>query len=231
MKVVVIEPNRIIIRDVHFCLKVRWPDVALLSTGEGQKGLEVIETETPDLVILSSHLPDTDTGDLIANIRRFSQVPLIVLTQEQSDMDRVRFLEAGADDCITTPFSPIELLTKVRVLLRRTWGQGFNFREQQPITIGDRVTINTGTREVMVSDKPVRLTPTEFRVLLELVKSQGRVVSNEMLLERAWGADYVSDVGFVKRYVYRLRQKLEVGTNKPIIISERGIGYRLLQSD
>lgn len=231
MKVLVITDNRMLTRDVHFCLKVRWPDVVVLSIGEGQKGIEMVEAEAPDLIILGSNLTDMDMAEVITRIRDFSHVPLIVLAQDQSDMDKVRFLEAGADDCINTPFSPIELLTKVRVLLRRTWGLGFNFKEEQPFSVGDRLTINAGTREVLVADKPVRLTPIEYRVLLELVRNQGRIVSHEVLLERVWGTEYISDIGFVKRYVYRLRQKLEAGSSKPLIISERGIGYRLVRGD
>ena len=229
MRVVVVGINRIVVRDVDFCLRVRWPDVTVLMVAEGQKGLEMIEAETPDLVMVGSVLPDADTGELITSIREFSQTPLIVLMQEQDEMSKVRFLEAGADDCIGTPFSPIELIIKVKVLLRRTGGLGFNLREQQPIALGDSVTMNTDTREVMVAGKHVKLTPIEFRVLSELAKSRGRVVSHGMLLERAWGAEYVSDVGFIKRYVYRLRQKLDYKSSTPLIISERGIGYRLAQ--
>ncbi len=231
MKVLVIEPNQMVVRDVHFCLKVRWSDAVVLSSGEGQEGIEMVEAETPDMVIVGPNLPDTDTAELITKIREFSHVPLIVLAQGQSDMDKVRCLEAGADDCINTPFSPIELLTKVKVLLRRTWGLGFNFKEEHPLSVGDRLTVNAGTREVLLADKPVKLTPIEYRVLLELVRNEGRVVSHEVLLERVWGSEYVNDVGFVKRYVYRLRQKLEDNKGKALIISERGIGYRLLRSD
>ncbi|MBI2859729.1 MAG: response regulator transcription factor [Chloroflexi bacterium] len=231
MKVLVLESNPIATRDVHFCLKVRWPDVVVLNTKEGQRAIDLVETESPDLVIAASKLPDMDTGDFISRVRNFSDVPLIVLAQGESDMDRVRFLEAGADDCISLPFSPIELLTKVRVLLRRTWGLGFNMRNEQPFSVGDRLTINAGTREVTVEDRPVRLTPIEYRVLLELARNQGKVVSHEMLLERAWGNEYISEVGFTKRYVYRLRQKLENGAAKPLIVSERGVGYRLVRAD
>lgn len=228
MKVLIIDPNRISVRDIHFCLKVRWSDVMVLSIAEGQKGIEMTESKSPDLVVVGPSLPDMETSELITKIRRFSHVPLIVLAQEQSDMDKVRFLEAGADDCINTPFSPIELLTKVRVLLRRTWGLGYNYEEDQLFSIGG-LTVNAGTREVRVDDKPVKLTPIEFRLLLELIRNDGRVVIHEALLERVWGCEYVDDVGFLKRYVYRLRRKLE-DRGKPLILSERGVGYRLLKS-
>ena len=228
MKVLVISDNRMSTRDVHFCLKVRWPDVVMLSTGEGQEGIESVEAESPDLVIIGPTLPDGDIAELITRIREFSHVPLIVLAHEQSEMDKVRCLEGGADDCINTPFSPIELLTKVRVLLRRTWGLGFNLKEEQPFSVGDGLTINAGTREVLVADKSVRLTPIEYRLLLELARSQGRVVPHQVLLQRVWGNEYGDDIGFLKRYVYRLRQKLQLGNNKDLVRSERGIGYKLV---
>jgi two-component system, OmpR family, KDP operon response regulator KdpE len=231
MKVLVIEGNLRVIRDVQFCLKVRWPDVVMVSIGEGQKGIEMVETETPDLVIVGSTLPDMDTAELITVIREFSDVLLIVLAEGQSDMEKVRCLESGADDYINTPFSPMELLAKVRVLLRRTWGLGFNSREERPLLVGDKLSINAGTREVLLADRPVRLTPIEYRILLELARNRGRIVSHELLLQRVWGTEYASDVGFVKRYVYRLRQKLEADNGKQLIISERGIGYRLGQYD
>ncbi len=231
MKVIVISDNRMVTRDIHFCLKVRWSNVVVHSVAEGQKGIEMVETEIPDLVIVSSDVTDMDMAELITRIREFSHVPLIVLSEGHSDMDRVRCLEAGADDCVNMPFSPIELLTKVIVLLRRTWGLGFNFKEEQPISVGDRLTINASTREVLLLDKPVRLTPIEYRILLELVRNQGRIVSHEVLLGRVWGSEYSTEVGFVKRYVYRLRQKLEPNGGKPLIISERGVGYRMVRSE
>ena len=229
MKVLIIEDNRRVIRDVQFCLQVRWPDMMIISTGEGQKGIELVDDEAPDLVIVDSTLPDIDTAELITTIREFSDVLLIVLADGQEDMDKVRCLEAGADDYINTPFSPMELLAKVKVLLRRTWGSGFNSREERPLLIGDRLSINAKTREVLLSDIPVRLTPTEYRILLELARNRGRIVSHEALLQRVWGNEYTNDIGFVKRYVYRLRQKLETGHDKSLIISERGIGYKLSQ--
>ena len=120
MKVLVIEDNQQVIRDLAFCLQVRYPEVIIVSVAEGQKGIEMVEDESPDLVMVDSSLPDIDTLDLVSNIREFSDVPLIILSEAETDMDRARGLEAGADEFVTTPFSHIEFLARVRALLRRT---------------------------------------------------------------------------------------------------------------
>ncbi len=229
MKVLVIENDRGVVRNLHFCLQIRWPDVVVVSTGGSEKGIEMVETELPDLVVVGSTVPLVDTAELIARIREFSDAPLIVLAAGQDDTNKAWCLEAGADDYISANFSPIELLAKVRVLLRRIWGLGTNLHQELPLSIGDGLSINMSTREVLMSDRQVKLTPIEYRLLLELAKNQGRVVSHKVLLERVWGTDYADDVEFVKRYVYRLRQKLEPHVGKPLVMSVRGIGYRLLR--
>lgn len=229
MKVLAIEDDRGVVRNLRFCLQIRWPDVVVVSTGEPEKGIGMVETELPDLVVVGSTVPLFDTARLIARIREFSDAPLIVLASGQNDTNNAWCLEAGADDYISAQFSPIELLAKVRVLLRRVWGLGSNVNQELPLSIGDGLSINTSTREVLMADRQVKLTPIEYRLLLELAKNQGRVVSHKVLLERVWGADYADDIEFVKRYVYRLRQKLEPHAGKPLVTSVRGIGYRLLR--
>jgi two-component system KDP operon response regulator KdpE len=227
MKVILVENDRMVINDVQFCLQVRWPEAAIVAIGEGQKGIDLVELETPDLVLVGSNLSDIDIAGFITSIREFSDVPIIVLAKSMSDMDKVRCLEAGADDYINTPISPMELLAKVRVLLRRIWGIGYTSKEEHTISIGDKLVVNPNTREVQLADRPIRLTATEYRLLLELVRNRGRVVSNEILVQRVWGSEYAHDIGFIKRYVYRLRQKLDDRNGQPLIVSSRGIGYRI----
>jgi len=225
LKVLVIEDNQQVVRDISFCLQVRYSEVLIVSVAEGSKGIEMVETESPDLVMVDSSLPDIDTLDLVGKVREFSDVPIIVLSERETDMDIARALEAGADEYITKPFSPIELLARIGALFRRT--KGFGFKPERVLSLGNNLTINFSTREVFVSGKRVGLTPIEYRLLSELVRNEGRVLSHNTLLEKAWGLGYTDDPDFVKKYVYRLRQKLEHDAQEPqMILTERGIGYR-----
>jgi len=188
----------------------------------------MIETESPDLVMLDSSLPNIDTLDLISEIREFSDVPLIVLSEVETGMERARELEAGADEYVNKPFSPIELLAKVRALLRRI--QGLGFKPEHSVSIGEELTINFGTREIFLSDKRVKLTPIEYHLLSELVRNNGKVLTHRTLLERVWGSEYSNEHSFVKKYIYRLRSKLEPDASKPqMLLTERGIGYRFVK--
>ena len=229
MKVLVVENNQQAVRDISFCLQVRYPEVIVVSVADGQKGIEMVETESPDLVVLDSTLPDTDTLGMVSKIREFSDVPLMILYEAETDMDRAKGLEAGADGYVIKPFSPIELLARVRALLRRT--QGIGFKPERVVTIDGKLTINFTTREVFLSDKRINLTPTEYQLLSELVSNSGRVLSHDTLLKKVWGPEYDPDYSFIKTYIYRLRSKLETDAKKPqMLLTERGIGYRFAKS-
>ena len=228
MKVLVIENNQQVVRDVSFCLQVRYPEVSVVSVAEGQKGIEMVETESPDLVMVDSSLPDTDTLGLVGKIREFSDVPLIILCEAETDMDRAKGLEAGADEYVAKPFSPIELLARVRALLRRT--QGVGFKPERSVSIGSELTIDFTTNEVFLSGKRVKLTPIEYNLLTELVRNNGKVLTHDSLLEKVWGSEYTTEYSFVKKYIYRLRSKLERDASKPqMLITERGIGYKFVK--
>lgn len=225
MKVLVVEDNQQVVRDVSFCLNVRYPDVTVLSVNEGARGIELVETESPDLVMVASSLPDMETLEVVSKIREFSDVPLIVLSEGETDLERAKVLEIGADEYITKPFSPIELLAKVRALLRRV--QGLGFKSERLVSIGNEIAINFATRELFISGKRVNLTPTEYHLLSELVRNEGKVITHNVLLEKVWGSEYINDPSFVKKYVYRLRAKIEPdATNPQMLITERGIGYK-----
>lgn len=227
MKVLVIEDNKQVLRDVTLCLQVRYPEVILVSAANGQKGMELIEKEVPDLVLLDSSLPDIDTLDLVNKIREFSDVPLVILSDVGTDMDGARYLEAGADNYVPKPLSPIYFLAKIRALLRRAQGTGF--KRDHFISAGN-LSINTGTQEVFRSGKRVKLTPIEYQLFSELVRNDGRVLTHGVLLEKVWGSEYEKVDGFIKKYIYRLRSKLESDASKPqMILTERGIGYRFVK--
>jgi len=228
VKVLVIEENQRVVRDISLCLQVRYPEVIVISVAAGLKGIEMIETESPDLVMAGSSLPDIDTLDLVSKIREFSDVPLAILAEAETDMDRARGLEAGADEYVTKPFSPIELLARVKALLRRTHGLGF--KPKHLVSIGDELTINFTTHEVSRLGERVKLTPIEYHLLSELVRNEGRVLSHRALLEKVWGSEYTSDSGFVKKYIYRLRSKLESNASDPqMLLTERGVGYKFIR--
>jgi len=229
LKVLLIDDSQQVVRDISSCLRVRYPDVIIISIGEGRKGIEMVETESPDLVMVDSSLPNVDVLDLVSKIREFSDVPLIILFEGATDMDRARGLEMGADEYINKPFSPIELLARVKALLRRT--QGFGFKPERFISIGGELTINNDTHEVLLSaGKRVKLTPIEYHLLLELVRNNGRVLTHSNLVEKVWRSEDTCDYSYVKKYIYRLRSKLETDAGKPqMLLTERGIGYKFVR--
>ena len=227
LKTLVIEDDQQVIRDITFCLQVRYPDVVVVSVGEGLSGIEMVETEAPDLVLVEASLPDVDSLELVGRIREFSDVPLIVLSESETDLDRARGLEVGVDEYVSKPFSPIEFLARVKALLRRADGVGF--RPEHTVSFGDGLAINFTTHEVFLCGEHLNLTPTEYRLLSELMRNEGRVLTHRTLLDRVWGPEYDGDSSFTKRYIYRLRQKLHDDSANPRIIrTERGLGYRFV---
>ena len=228
MKPLVIEESEQVVKDISFCLQVRYPDVNVIAVSRGQEGIELVEDASPDLVIVDSSLSDITTLDLVSKIREFSDVALIVISEEQDAFERAKELEMGADEYIIKPFSPIEFLAKIRALLRRIDGNGF--KPQRLVTIGNELAINFATQEAFLSGNRLKLTPTEFQLLSELVRNEGKVLTHGILLEKVWGSEYVDDAGSVKKYVHRLRSKIEPDVSNPqMIITERGIGYRFVK--
>jgi len=230
LKVLIIEDDSLIVRDISLCLHMSYPDVSIVETDHGLRGLGMVETESPDLVMVDDSLPDIVTLELVSKIRDFSDVPLIILSEGATDIETARGLEAGADEYIPKPFSPIELLARVKALLRRTKGL---FSKQECVCCsGNTLTTNYNTHEVFVSGKHVKLTPIEFRLLTELVRNEGRVLSLNFLLEKVWCSECADDPSFIKKYIYRLREKLEPDRQEPqMLITERGLGYRFAKID
>jgi DNA-binding response OmpR family regulator len=226
VKVVLLENDERTIRDLCFCLEVRYPQVNCAVANSLENTHRTIKTEPPELIILDASFPSINILDLINEVRHYSEAPLIVLSEGGTDMDRAVYLEAGADDFIVKPFSPIELLARVRALMRRSTGLGF--KPDHALSVGD-LTINFNTHEVSLQGRPVKLTPTEFYLLSELVRNEGKVMTNDALVQKVWGTEYESDDSNVKRYIYRLRSKIESDASKPrMLLTERGIGYKFI---
>jgi DNA-binding response OmpR family regulator len=228
LKVIVIDDSPEIIEVVSLCFQLRWSGAALLSAPTGTQGLELIEAENPDIVILDIGLPDMEGFEVLKEIRRFSSVPVIMLTVRKEDTDVARGLEMGADDYITKPFSHIELVARVQAVLRRTQGTAV-MGEERPYISG-KIMVDYNSNEVTVDDKPVKLTSTEYKLLQMLIRNEGRLVTHENLLSRVWGDNYSDARDLLRVHIQHLRQKLGDSVESPkIIVTEHGMGYRFVK--
>ena len=210
---------------ISTCFEMRWPDSVIISTGEGNKGVELVETESPDVVLLDIGLPDIDGFAVLHQIRFFSDVPIIIETVEEQEVERVRGLEMGADDYIAKPFSYMELLARVKAVLRRS--QVFGFTESETRFVSGDLTIDFATREVRLRDEVVRFTPTEYKILHILVRNRGQVVTQRKLMLEVWGEDYIESTDYLRGYIRRLRDKLRDDPPR-MILTEHGLGYRFV---
>lgn len=191
-----------------------------------QRGLIDAGTRQPDLVILDLGLPDGDGIDFIKDVRRWSNVPIIVLSARVSEVEKIRALDAGADDYLTKPFGIGELQARVRATLRRQRQPGIDL--SGIVQFGD-VKIDMQARLVTKADEVVHLTPTEFRLLNVLVNSAGRVVTNPQLLREVWGPSHGENGHYLRIYMRYLRQKLEDDPTQPkYLLTETAVGYRLM---
>jgi two-component system KDP operon response regulator KdpE len=177
--------------------------------------------------LLDVMMPDLDGFETLEMVREVSTVPVIMLTAKGDVEDRVRGLELGADDYISKPFSPAELSSRVKAVLRRTEMPGETLHE--PIEVDDRLKIDFDRREIWVEGELVKLRPTEYRLLYHLVKNAGWVVPHEQLLAKVWGYEYRDETHYLRLYINYLRQKLEEDPSNPrYILTERGVGYRFI---
>lgn len=227
MKVLVIEDSPDIVDAVSMCFELRWPDSEVIHTDKGYRGITMVKDNLPDVVILDLGLPDLDGLEVLKKIRSFSNVPVAILTVRDAEVDKVRGLELGADDYITKPFSHMELLARVKAILRRS--QMPEHRTRQKIFRSSNLVIDFVSRTVTVNKQPVRLTPTEYNLLYYLVLNPNTILTRQALLEKVWGEEYTDSPEYLKVYIQRLRNKIEEDPSNPqLIISERGIGYKFV---
>lgn len=195
------------------------------TAGNSAEGLRTFYAKQPDLVLLDIMMPGEDGWDTCRQIRRLSDVPVIMLTALRTDEDIVRGLEAGADDFISKPFSNSVLLARARAVLRRAelappGDKPYTYRDSKLAIDLDRYT-------VLVHGEPVKLTPTEFRLLTYMVQNAGRVLTFHQILEHVWGWEYQDSPDYVHVYISHLRQKLEDDPRHPkYLVTEHGVGYR-----
>lgn len=222
MKVLFVGGSEESLETVSLILKVRWRELSVAHAAAGEAP-ELARSEQPDIVML--HLDSSCAGclDLIGQVRSFSRVPIIVLSESGAVVDKIRALESGADDWISRDCVPMEFIAKVNAILRRCYPHSNN---HVSCFFNGKLSINYAAHEVCMLGKRVNLTPIEYKILYQLVRHEGSVVSCTDLLRSVWGSDYEADPEFVKKYIYRLRCKLEEDPANPqLIITQRGVGY------
>ncbi len=193
---------------------------------DGLEALEKVRELLPDAVILDVMMPGLDGFETLERIRQQSEAPVIMLTVRADEEDRVRGLELGADDYLGKPFSPRELVSRLKAVLRRT--QPDSAREEL-VKIDNDLTIDFRNREAIVRGQRVKLRPTEWRLLYHLVQNAGWVMTHDMLLSKVWGPEYQGSDEYVRLYITYLRQKIEPDPAHPrYILTERGTGYRFI---
>ena len=195
----------------------------VLSTDNGTTALEMADAHRPDLIVLDLNLPGMDGMEVAARLRQTSDVYILMLTARTEERDRVAGLQIGADDYLTKPFSPRELVARVEAILRRRRGGGAvsNARHFRHLSI------DPDRHEALADGEKVDLTPTEFQVLLELAEHAGRVLTREQIIDRVWGVDFYGNERVVDVYVGQVRRKLEEVTGLKLIETVRGVGYKL----
>ncbi len=225
LDVLIAEDDPDIAETVAFGVRMTWPGCQVRHARDGEEAIALFDEKPADLVVLDVAMPPPDGFAVLRHIRESSQVPILMLTVHEATIDKIRALDMGADDYLTKPFDHLELLARLRALLRRSSstyqepGQGF--------TTGD-LSIDFATREVRLAGEVVRLTSTEYRLLEEFARHAGTTLPHHVLIERVWGSEWASDPDYIKVFVRRLRQKLGDSAEHPrYILTDWGIGYRM----
>jgi len=224
-KILAVDDEQRMVRFIQ--LNLEQDGFEVVTAYNGKEALEQVRTQLPDLILLDIMMPDINGFEVLKKIREVNNVPVIMLTAKGEEDDRIQGLELGADDYITKPFSPRELVSRIRAVLRRT--KSFKDDEVDQIIVDDRLTIDFSRREVWVEGDKVDLRPTEYRLLYHLVQNAGWVNTHEQLLSKVWGFEYQDEPHYVRLYVNYLRKKLEEDPSNPkYILTERGVGYRFV---
>jgi two-component system KDP operon response regulator KdpE len=221
-KILIVDDEPQIRRFLRASLGAHQFHIVEAETGDG--AIKTCAAEQPDLTILDLGLPDMDGLDVIARIREWSAVPILVLSVRADEADKIDALDRGADDYITKPFGVGELMARVRAALRH----GMQANDQEPVFVNDDLRVDLVRRQVNVAGNEVHLSPKEYDLLKELVTHSGRVLTHQHLLRNVWGPAHVEETQYLRVYIGQLRQKVEPDPARPrYIVTEPGVGYRL----
>ena len=226
MKVLVIDDDPDVLEVVTLTFEMRWPDSTIVSAVNGETGIEMVDAENPALVILDIGLPDMDGYAVCQEIRRFSDVPIVMLTVRDKEADIVKGLQLGADDFVAKPFRPIEFMARVQSVLRRAQNTAYAGGDEKPFQHRGLL-IDFNKHEVFLGETRLKLTPTEYQLLYHLTKNAGKVMTHRTLLGRVWGREYLDETNYLKVHIKHLRQKLDDDPAEPkYIMTERTVGYK-----
>jgi len=227
VKALIIEDDPEIVDSVFLALHIHWPDAQLVSTHLGRKGIEMAETEEPDIIILDLGLPDISGFDVLKHARLFSSVPIIILTVKAEEANIARGLEWGADDYIVKPCGHLELLARVKARLR----ERTDTRHDSPLSFGS-LRFDPATRQLTNGKGDIKLTAIEGHIIHHLMRNAGRVSTYSSLAEFVWGDDYPGSMDSLRVHIRRLREKIESDPSHPLLIlTNPGVGYVLARGD
>jgi two-component system KDP operon response regulator KdpE len=226
-RVLVVDDEPAIVRPVAANLRARGYEVVTVMTGEG--ALSAAELHQPDCVVLDLGLPGLHGLEVLRRLRTWSTVPVVVLTAVDGERDKLAAFDLGADDYVTKPFGMAELLARVRVAVRR--GEQASSGTRPRVVAAGPVRIDLDGGQVTRDGRPVRLTPTERRLLEVMAANAGRLCTHRFLLERVWGPGYGDESQYLRVYVANLRKKLDDPTAPQLLLTEPGMGYRLVASE
>jgi two-component system, OmpR family, KDP operon response regulator KdpE len=227
MRILVVDDEPDVVESVRLGFTLQWREIDVVGAANGEAALDSIERERPDIVVLDIGLPDINGFEVLRQIRAFSDVPVVMLTARDDALDKVKGLELGADDYVTKPFNHLELMARVKAVLRRLdmpapASRAPSFRS------GD-LEVDFARQEARLRGERLDLTPTEYKLLYHLVRNAGQVLQHGTLLAKVWGREYVDEVDYIRVYIRRLRDKLGDDPERPRYIrTERGLGYRFV---
>jgi len=230
MKILVIDDEPDVIESVRLGFTLQWREIDVLGATSGEAGLDAVEHEHPDIVLLDVGLPDVDGFEVLRQIRAFADVPVVMLTARDDSMDKVKGLELGADDYVTKPFNHLELMARVKAVLRRLDMPAPASRA--PSFKAGELEVDFARQEARLRGDRLDLTPTEYKLLYHLVRNAGHILQHGTLLAKVWGREYIDEVDYIRVYIRRLRDKLGDDPEQPRYIrTERGLGYRFVAED
>ncbi len=228
LRILIAEDEPEMVEALTLSLRFQWPDCELAIAVTGAEALQLAAERNRDLMLLDIGLPVVDGYDVLRDLRRVSTVPIIVVSGRQDELDKVRALELGADDFVSKPFGHMELLARVKAVLRRSaQSNGAGHVAYYDGYLG----LDFASRRVTIADHELNLTPQEYGLLQQLVGSAGHTVPHEVLLSKVWGTDGESERGSLRVYMRRLREKIEHNPTDPkYLLTDRAVGYRFQPS-